>query len=329
MGGVSANAEVLLTAGQQSSANSLPVVIANNQSAINISVMSAQTDSTGVTGTLSGTGQQTVTALNGLSEVNFNVQGTWVANAVLEASLDGTTFYAVPCINVATGAIVPAGSFITANGNFKINASGIQQARIRVAAYTSGTLNLVIRYGAGAGVVSLDAPVTQQPITKGTQGANGVTSQDLKDAGRNQTNYFMTAQVLSTALEALQSLTGYKAGAAVVATTTPAVVTAGKTYRINRIAITYIAVLTAGTIAVNLRANIAGLATLSSPIVDSWIIGAAAAVAGVAETIIIELPDGMEFAAGTGLAIGVIGNSATGVAAASGYAKVSFGGFEY
>ena len=171
--------------------------------------------------------------------------------------------------------------------------------------------------------------VQQAALTKGLQGANGVSTQDLKDAGRNQTNYFMAAQVLSTALEALQSLTGYKAGATVSATTTPAVVTTGKTYRINRIAITYIAVLTAGTITVNLRANIAGLATLSSPIVDSWIIGAAAAVAGVAETIIIELPDGMEFAAGTGLAIGVIGDSATGVAAASGYAKVSFGGFEY
>ena len=92
IGGASSNAELLVTGGQQNSANSLPVVIANNQSAINISAMSAQTDSTGVTGTLSGTGQQTVTALNGLSEVNFNVQGAWVANAVLEASLDGTTF---------------------------------------------------------------------------------------------------------------------------------------------------------------------------------------------------------------------------------------------
>ncbi len=171
--------------------------------------------------------------------------------------------------------------------------------------------------------------VTQNPITKGTQGANGVTTQDLKDSGRNVTNYFMAAQVVSTATETLQSLTGYKSGAAVAATTTPAVVTAGKIYRIQRIIITYIAITTAGTIQVNLRANLSGTVAVTSPLVDSWNVGANAATAGVAETIVINIPDGMEFAAGTGLGITVQGFGATGSAAAVGYAKISMSGYEY
>lgn len=180
-------------------------------------------------------------------------------------------------------------------------------------------------------VVSL-SPNTPTPlpvITKGTQGTTGVSTQDLKDAGRNQTNYFMVAQVLSTALEALQSLTGYKAGAAVTATTTPAVVTTAKTYRINRIVMTYIATAVAGAIQVNLRAQAAGVVTLTSALVDSWLVGGSAAVAGVTQTIVVDLPDGIEFPAGTGIGITVLGVSATGVATAVGYAKVSIGGYEY
>lgn len=182
-----------------------------------------------------------------------------------------------------------------------------------------------------ATVVSLspNSPAPLSALTKGTQGATGISTQDLKDAGRNQTNYFMAAQVLSTAAEALQSLTGYKAGAAVVATTTPAVVTTGKIYRLNRIVITYVAIATAGTIQVNLRAQLAGVVTLTSPIVDSWMVGGNSATAGVAETIVIDIPDGMEFPAGTGLGITVQGISMLGVATAEGYAKVSIGGYEY
>jgi len=177
---------------------------------------------------------------------------------------------------------------------------------------------------------SLIVNVTDVPtLTKGTQGAGGFSVQDLKDSGRNATNYFMAAQVVSTATEALQSLTGYKGGVAVAATTTPAVVTTGKTYRVQRITITYVAIATAGAIQVNLRANLAGVVAVTSPLVDSWLVGAGAATAGVTETVQIDIPDGMEFAAGTGIGITVLGVGATGTAAITGYAKVSVGGYEY
>jgi hypothetical protein len=191
---------------------------------------------------------------------------------------------------------------------------------------TPGTTNLVALTAETTKVIGT---VNPPAVTKGTQGANGFATQDLKDAGRNQTNYFMAAQVVSTATDTLQSLTGYKAGAAVTATTTPAVVTTAKTYRINRIVITYVAIATIGAIQVSLRANTAGVVAIGSPLVDSWVVGTSSATAGVASTAVIDIPDGMEFAAGTGVGISVLGLSATGVAAAVGYAKVSVSGYEY
>ena len=176
---------------------------------------------------------------------------------------------------------------------------------------------------------NLQATVTNITLTKGTQGATGATTQDLKDAGRNQSNYFMAAQIISTAGEVLQSLAGYKAGAAVAATTTPAVVTTGKIYRISSIVITYVAVATAGSIQVNLRANTAGLVAIGSPLVASWLVGGPAAVAGTTQTLDVEITDGMEFAAGTGLGLTVLGVGATGTAAIVGYAKISMTGYEY
>lgn len=171
--------------------------------------------------------------------------------------------------------------------------------------------------------------VTQQTITKGTQGATGVTTQDLKDAGRNQTNYFMAAQVVSTATDTLMSLTGYKSGAAVGATTTPAVVTAGKTYRIQSVTIAYIAITTAGTVHFTLRANTGGVVAIGSPAVQEWVVGGPAATAGIAQTVCIPIPDGMEFAAGTGIGVSMQGFGATGTAAAVGYGTIALNGFEY
>jgi hypothetical protein len=143
----------------------------------------------------------------------------------------------------------------------------------------------------------------------------------------------MAALVAATATEALQSMTGYKSGAAVTATTTPAVVTTGKTYRVQSITITYVGLATAAEALVNLRANTAGVAAVTSPIVAGWVVGeaeaATASIAGGSQTIVIPFPDGVEFAAGTGIGITVLGQSAIGAAAAAGFVKVTVTGYEY
>lgn len=174
-------------------------------------------------------------------------------------------------------------------------------------------------------------PVSVPALTKGTQGANGLSTQNLKDAGRNVTNYFQAAPVACTAAEVMQSLAGYKAGVAVAATSTPAVVTAGKTYRVNKIIITVIAFTAIGSARVNLRANLTGVAVVGSPLVKSCQVGMPTIfTAGAAQTYTFDYPDGMEFAAGTGIAVGVIGEGADGVtAAAVGKVMIAIEGYEY
>lgn len=184
-------------------------------------------------------------------------------------------------------------------------------------------------------VTSVTNPVTVTPptITKGTQAATGFSVQDLKDAGRNQTNFFMALQIVSTNTDTLMSLTGYKSGAAVGATTTPAVVTSGKTYRINSVTIQYTTIVTTpGSVRFSLRANTGGVAAIGSPLVCTWEVGeptGIAPVAGKVNTVHLTFPDGIEFAAGTGIGISMIGLNTVGTAAAVGYGRITIHGYEY
>lgn len=167
------------------------------------------------------------------------------------------------------------------------------------------------------------------PLTDAQLRAVAVLVKNLKDAGRNVTNYFMAAGIAATAAEVMQSLTGYKGGVAVAATATPAVVTAGKTYRLTAIVISFQSLATVTAASIRLRCNLSGVAVVGSPLVASWVIGSSAAVAGVTTTLTISLEDGMEFPAGAGFAIGVLGLSTVGAAAASGFVTVALQGFEY
>lgn len=177
--------------------------------------------------------------------------------------------------------------------------------------------------------VSGTVTVTPPTLTKGTQGATGFSTQDLKDAGRNQTNFFHAIGIAATGAEVMQTLTGYKAGAAVAATATPAVVTAGKTYRITSITAVYQSLAAAGAAIIRLRANLSGVGVVGSPLVANWEVGSGAVAAGVTTTEALSFPEGLEFAAGTGIAVGVIGMTAAQVAGAAGFVMITISGFEY
>jgi hypothetical protein len=164
---------------------------------------------------------------------------------------------------------------------------------------------------------------------KNTQSAFALAVQAQNDTGRNVTNYFMPLQIITTAGDVLQTLTGYKSGAAVAGTTTPAVVTTGKTFRITSITMSYVATATIGSAQFTLRANTAGVVAIGSPAVANWLVGAGTATAGANQTLMVDYPNGLEFAAGTGIGISVIGRGATGTAAIVGYALVAIEGFEY
>jgi hypothetical protein len=174
-------------------------------------------------------------------------------------------------------------------------------------------------------------PVSLPTLTKGTQGATGASTQDLKDAGRNLVTLFMPAVVITTVAEVMQTLSGYKSGAAVAGTATPAVVTAGKTFRITSVEITYLDATVIGGALIRLRALAGGVALIGSPLVKAWWVGTPAAfAAGIAETYTFNYPDGLEFAAGFGIAIGVQGVGADGTTGTiTGKVMVCIHGFEY
>lgn len=180
-----------------------------------------------------------------------------------------------------------------------------------------------------ATAANLNATVTPITITKGTQSATGFTTQDLKDAGRNQIHFYTVIPVLTSATDTLQSLTGTKSGATVTATTTPAVVTTGKTMRITRLAATYIATATSGYGIVRLRFNTGGVVAITSPIAATLAVGAGTpATANSYGAEEAALDEGWEFAAATGIGISVQGFAAV-TATAVGYVLVSVTGYEY
>jgi hypothetical protein len=300
-----------------------------------------------ISGTVAISGTPTVTVGN----ASIAVTGTfWQATQ----PVSGTFFQTTQPVSIATMPSTPVtGTFWQTtqpvSGTFW-QATQPVSGTVTAAQATAASLNATVVFASAQPVTLTSTTITGTPavslasttitgtvavtaptLTKGTQGANGFSVQALKDAGRNQTNYFMAAQVVSTATETLQSLTGYKSGALVTATTTPAVVTAGKTYHVQRITITSIAATAIGSIQVQLRANTGGVVAIGSPVVDSWVLGGTTStfVAGDTETVNIDIPDGMEFAAGTGIGITVLGLAPAGTAQAGNYAKVSVVGYEY
>lgn len=144
-------------------------------------------------------------------------------------------------------------------------------------------------------VLSTTAEVTQAPITKGVQGTTGVTTQDLKDAGRAIINAATdVAGVACVTTEAMLPLNVSRNGAAPAAVTTIAV-TAGKRFRITGLVAsvrsTGVAALSARVV---LRLNPSDAAAVTSPIVAIASLSAPAAVAEDGDTCVIPFPDGIE-----------------------------------
>jgi hypothetical protein len=162
--------------------------------------------------------------------------------------------------------------------------------------------------------------VVASTLTKGTQGANGLSVQDLKDAGR--VIKVFSASFSATTSEALVTLTPITDGTA-GSTGTSFAVTAGKRFRVQALllSIKNAAAAIQGGI-VNLRMSASGAVTTSSPLVTTVGASTLAATANLCNGNEAMIPDGLEFS-GT-MQFGV---SQVGIAAA-GY-NVTLVGYEY
>ena len=133
----------------------------------------------------------------------------------------------------------------------------------------------------------------QATLTKGTQGATGVTTQDLKDAGRVYVNFAGANPVTGVTTEGLISLTPYRDLVAGGAATTHAV-TANKRLRLQTLVVTWRNnTAAAGGVTVRLRL-LAGTVLVTSPVHVTLNATTSLTTAGSGQTAFINFPDGLE-----------------------------------
>lgn len=144
---------------------------------------------------------------------------------------------------------------------------------------------------------NLNATVTQQALTKGTQGATGVSTQDLKDAGRTALSFYANNVAAGTSTtETIITLTQSKGTAATsgVTTYTP---TSGKKFRITGITVASRgnSVATAASTVFNLRLNTGGVCVVTSTPI---LFGIQSAVPGTTpflwDRVLFSIPEGYE-----------------------------------
>lgn len=172
--------------------------------------------------------------------------------------------------------------------------------------------------------LSPNSPVTQATLTKGTQGATGVTTQDLKDSGR--THWSATtviAGVATVTTEAMVTMVPTRAGVS-AATTTSQTVTAAKRLRITSMTVGFISTAAAVlSMRFGLRTNNAGAAIVTSPLIFIAPLSSGAALAQAGNQYNIPLPDGLEFSGNDQFGVSQVGSATTGTC------WVTLNGFEY
>lgn len=146
---------------------------------------------------------------------------------------------------------------------------------------------------------------------------------------RTPVTYYMAAPVAAPAAEALTALTVTRGGAVAGATTSPAVVPVGKTFRAQHLVASYVAIATSGYGIVRMRANLAGVVAATSPLLAQLAVGAGTpAAANSTGSESLPLPEGLELPAGAGLGLTLQGmNALTGTLV--GYLFAALHGFEY
>jgi hypothetical protein len=179
--------------------------------------------------------------------------------------------------------------------------------------------------------VSGTVTITPPTLTKGTQGATGLSTQDLKDAGR--TTLAMTAEFpFAQTAETLLTMT-LSANGAATSTFSSRVITSAKRFRIQS-AILEVEALGSGTAPqrayLRLRSNSAGATTTSSPIQLILSAGTSTAVVKGSSVSTLNIPDGFELLGnGTvtfGFSLETPDYTAT---TATGQAKITVVGYEY
>lgn len=355
------NAGTAVTLGQKTMANSLPIVVASDQTNLPVSVNAIP--SFFGSANLTGAGQTATVNTANFGVAQFTVSGTWNATIAIEGSVDaGVTYNGLNSYSVN-------GFSASSNGQAIVPIPGLTQIRLRCVTYVSGTIvvnvsansgtspfigalqstnpwidnitqfggtNLSTGTGAGgAGIprvtVSNDSNVLVTPptLTKGTQSATGFSTQDLKDAGRVALSFYAVAAAAGTTTTETAITLTKSSGTSATTTGTSFVVTNGKRFRITQIFVSTRGNSTATiqTTTFNLRINTAGAVTTSSTPIVLAARSATPATASAYDRAQITIPDGYEILGDGTLQFGITA-AATYVTNAPTW-DVNIVGFEY
>jgi hypothetical protein len=108
------------------------------------------TDARTSSATLSSLNAELLMDLNGQAVATFDLRAAALsATLVFEGTLDGTNYIGLPAYTIVatTGQVVPAETFVasivtatTLNGQYLLGVSGFRRVRVRISAYTSGSV---------------------------------------------------------------------------------------------------------------------------------------------------------------------------------------------
>lgn len=126
--------------GQATMANSQPVAIASDQAAIPVA-----TNGVTATGTMAALNASVVLNVLGFAGVAFDIRGTFSATVTFQGTIDGTTWFSLIGMPVASVQNAQAISTATAAGAWFFNCAGCTQVRAIATAYTSGTITATAR----------------------------------------------------------------------------------------------------------------------------------------------------------------------------------------
>lgn len=147
IGGPSANAEVLVLAGQQTKAASVPVVIASDQGALTVQGQQSSRSAGTITNATSVVGP--------ISANNFNIctvtiSGTFTGvTALFEGTDDGTNWYPMQGCRTDVSVVETGPTLLSStNRAWDIAVGGMTQLRVRATAWGSGTANVGMTFQA-------------------------------------------------------------------------------------------------------------------------------------------------------------------------------------
>lgn len=164
-----------ISTGQATMANSLPVVVASDQSVIGVKT----TDLSSITQSLNMTSTSNAVTLSlGTGQAVAYVQitgATWTGTIIFEGNVDGSNWFTINAVVPTSGAIATT---TTANGQWQLPVGGLASVRIRCSVTGTNSATVSVEASRGSTVVSMGAalPTGSNTIGAVTQASGPWTS---------------------------------------------------------------------------------------------------------------------------------------------------------